>query len=64
MLAGTSHLHICEYNSTEWNEKCLFRDYLRENLHAANEYASLKEQLKSHPKMTLRMASSYIFLLL
>ncbi|MGE7913599.1 GrpB family protein [Lysinibacillus xylanilyticus] len=44
---GTSHLHICEFNSNEWNEKCLFRDYIRENPHVAYEYASLKEQLAS-----------------
>ncbi|WP_155593886.1 GrpB family protein [Lysinibacillus cavernae] len=45
---GTSHLHICEYNSNEWNDKCLFRDYLRLNAQAANEYEALKEQLADH----------------
>jgi GrpB-like predicted nucleotidyltransferase (UPF0157 family) len=42
---GTCHLHICEYNSKEWNDKCLFRDYLRINPQAADEYETLKEQL-------------------
>ncbi|WP_425481240.1 GrpB family protein, partial [Metabacillus lacus] len=23
------HLHVCEFNSSEWIEKLLFRDYLR-----------------------------------
>ncbi|MFT9816781.1 GrpB family protein [Lysinibacillus sp. NPDC056185] len=44
---GTIHLHICEYNSNEWTEKLLFRDYLRAHPQAANEYAVLKNQLAS-----------------
>lgn len=27
--AGTHHLHVYKYNSGEWNNKILFRDYLR-----------------------------------
>jgi len=42
---GTCHLHICEFNSGEWIEKILFRDYLRTHPQAANEYALLKKQL-------------------
>lgn len=45
---GTCHLHICEYNSSEWIDKCLFRDYLRLNAQAAHEYETLKEQLATH----------------
>ncbi|MEA0552471.1 GrpB family protein [Lysinibacillus irui] len=45
---GTCHLHVCEYNSKEWNDKCLFRDYLRINPQAAKEYETLKEQLANH----------------
>jgi len=44
---GTCHLHICEFNSSEWIEKLLFRDYLRLNHKVAEEYASLKEELAS-----------------
>ena len=44
---GTIHLHICEYNSNEWTEKLLFRDYLRSHPQAANEYEALKNQLAS-----------------
>ncbi len=47
---GTSHLHICEFNSSEWIEKLLFRDYLRVHPHAAKEYASLKKELASKYK--------------
>lgn len=45
---GTCHLHICEYNSSEWIDKCLFRDYLRLNAQTADEYETLKEQLAVH----------------
>lgn len=44
---GTCHLHICEFNSSEWIEKILFRDYLRLHTHAAQEYVSLKKELAS-----------------
>lgn len=42
---GTSHLHICEFNSKEWNEKLLFRNYLRNNAEAVKQYYKLKEKL-------------------
>jgi GrpB-like predicted nucleotidyltransferase (UPF0157 family) len=42
---GICHLHICEYDSTEWREKLLFRNYLRLHPEALREYASLKEEL-------------------
>ncbi|WP_163583384.1 GrpB family protein [Gracilibacillus saliphilus] len=44
---GTSHLHICEYDSREWIEKLLFRDYLRLHPEAAQEYEVLKKSLAS-----------------
>ncbi|MGP7817888.1 GrpB family protein [Niallia sp. 01092] len=44
---GTCHLHICEFNSSEWNDKLLFRDYLRLYPEAAKEYYLLKKQLAS-----------------
>lgn len=47
---GTCHLHICEFNSNEWIEKLLFRDYLRLNPQVAEEYASLKKELASRYK--------------
>lgn len=42
---GTCHLHVCEYQGTEWSEKLLFRDYLRSHPQAAEEYARLKKEL-------------------
>jgi len=42
---GICHLHICEYDSTEWREKLLFRNFLRLYPEALREYASLKEKL-------------------
>lgn len=42
---GTCHLHICEFDSSEWIEKLLFRDYLRLHPNVAKEYASLKKEL-------------------
>jgi GrpB-like predicted nucleotidyltransferase (UPF0157 family) len=47
---GTCHLHICEFNSVEWVEKILFRDYLRLYPQVAREYASLKKELASKYK--------------
>ncbi|MDQ0256342.1 GrpB-like predicted nucleotidyltransferase (UPF0157 family) [Evansella vedderi] len=47
---GTCHLHICEFNSKEWVEKLLFRDYLRLHPKAAEEYVSLKKELASKYK--------------
>ncbi|MFB1049404.1 GrpB family protein [Paraliobacillus sp. JSM ZJ581] len=42
---STYHLHICEFNNVEWNEKLLFRDYLRSHPEASKEYYSLKKEL-------------------
>jgi GrpB-like predicted nucleotidyltransferase (UPF0157 family) len=47
---GTCHLHICEFESTEWIEKLLFRDYLRKHPKAAEQYASLKSKLAAEYK--------------
>ncbi|MGP4041866.1 GrpB family protein [Gracilibacillus sp. D59] len=47
---GTSHLHICEYDSSQWIEKLLFRDYLRLHPEAAQEYEVLKKVLASEYK--------------
>lgn len=44
---GTCHLHICEYDSSEWREKILFRNYLRNHPEFAEEYALLKTNLAS-----------------
>ncbi|MFD2629486.1 GrpB family protein [Oceanobacillus kapialis] len=43
----TFHLHICEINSKEWEEKLIFRDYLRKHPQMAKQYASLKTELAS-----------------
>ncbi|MDQ0233324.1 GrpB family protein [Metabacillus malikii] len=45
---GTCHLHICKFNSNEWMEKLLFRDYLRTHSQVADEYATLKQELASN----------------
>lgn len=42
---GICHLHIFEYDSVEWQDKILFRDYLRLHPEALGEYACLKEEL-------------------
>ncbi|WP_442600210.1 GrpB family protein [Neobacillus sp. D3-1R] len=42
---GTCHLHLCEFNSTEWKDKLLFRNYLRLHPQAAREYSVLKRKL-------------------
>lgn len=47
---STCHLHICKFNSNEWIEKLLFRDYLRLNPDVAKEYAALKKVLASNYK--------------
>lgn len=39
---STRHLHLTEYGSAFWNEKLLFRDYLRLHTETAAEYYSLK----------------------
>ncbi|MGG0892911.1 GrpB family protein [Cytobacillus horneckiae] len=44
---GICHLHVCEYQSNEWKEKLLFRDYLRSHREAAEAYSLLKQKLAS-----------------
>ena len=41
----TFHLHLCEFGGKEWEEKLLFRDYLRQHPEAMKEYNSLKQTL-------------------
>jgi GrpB-like predicted nucleotidyltransferase (UPF0157 family) len=41
----THHLHLVPLGSRHWNERLVFRDYLRRNLAAAKEYAELKQEL-------------------
>ncbi|MDR1594732.1 MAG: GrpB family protein, partial [Prevotellaceae bacterium] len=36
------HLHIRQQNSDLWNDEIYFRDYLRQNADARNEYETLK----------------------
>ena len=43
--AGTHHLHVYIYNSDEWNNNLLFRDFLTKHEWARNEYRELKEKL-------------------
>ncbi|BCB03685.1 GrpB family protein [Bacillus sp. KH172YL63] len=43
--SGTCHLHICQFGGSEWHEKLLFRDYLREFPESAEQYARLKRNL-------------------
>ncbi len=39
------HIHMMEFASTNWERHILFRDYLRLNSEARNEYAKLKSDL-------------------
>ena len=41
----THHLHLVPLGSALWNERLLFRDYLRAHANLAGEYAALKRQL-------------------
>ncbi|MFC9414826.1 GrpB family protein [Bacillus mobilis] len=43
--AGTHHLHVYIYNSEEWKNNILFRDFLIEHKWAQIEYRELKEKL-------------------
>ncbi|MGN5652125.1 GrpB family protein [Bacillus sp. Brlt_9] len=43
--AGTHHLHVYIYNSEEWRNNILFRDFLIEHKWAQKEYRELKETL-------------------
>ena len=43
--AGTHHLHVYKYDSEEWKNNLLFRDFLQEHEWARKEYKELKEKL-------------------
>ena len=43
----TIHVHVVEYNGSQWNNYLLFRDLLRQDSQIRRQYAELKEQLKS-----------------
>lgn len=43
--AGTHHLHVYYYNSEEWRNNILFRDFLKSHEWACKEYRELKEML-------------------
>ncbi|MGR5939434.1 GrpB family protein [Bacillus pacificus] len=43
--AGTHHLHVYIYNSDEWKNNLLFRDFLIKHEWARKEYRELKERL-------------------
>ncbi|MFC4403858.1 GrpB family protein [Gracilibacillus xinjiangensis] len=47
---GTCHLHMVEMNGSEWVEKLLFRDYLRNHPKTAAAYALLKNELAAKYK--------------
>ncbi|WP_061860146.1 GrpB family protein [Priestia megaterium] len=49
--AGTHHLHIYKYESEEWNNNILFRDYLRKYTDIRDQYNQLK----------LKLAQKYTF---
>jgi GrpB-like predicted nucleotidyltransferase (UPF0157 family) len=40
------HIHLVQTNGDWWKRHILFRDYLRTNIDAKNEYALLKRQLE------------------
>ncbi|GIO41364.1 MULTISPECIES: GrpB family protein [Paenibacillus] len=48
--AGTHHLHIYKYHGRNWNENVLFREYLKRNPEAMNEYYHLKKKLEQEFK--------------
>ena len=41
----THHLHLVPFRSELWSDRLLFRDYLRSDHAAAEEYAALKAAL-------------------
>ncbi|MBO1580680.1 GrpB family protein [Bacillus sp. XF8] len=43
--AGTHHLHVYMYESEEWNNNLLFREFLRKNEWARAEYRQVKQDL-------------------
>ena len=45
MGAASHHLHMTEFESQFWQDKMLFRDFLRAHPRVAKEYAQLKRKL-------------------
>lgn len=43
--AGTHHLHVYKYESEEWRNQLLFRDYLRTHPDVLKRYNDLKQSL-------------------
>lgn len=48
--AGTHHLHIYEYESENWINNILFRDYLKNDSSMMEEYYLLKKKLEQQHK--------------
>jgi len=48
--AGTHHLHIYEYESENWINNILFRDYLKNDSRMMEEYYLLKKKLEQQYK--------------
>jgi GrpB-like predicted nucleotidyltransferase (UPF0157 family) len=48
--AGTHHLHIYKFEGTNWSNHLMFRNYLRENPDAMQQYGNLKRQLSGEYK--------------
>ena len=48
--AGTHHLHIYEYESENWMNNILFRDYLKNDSSMMEEYYFLKKKLEQQHK--------------
>ena len=45
MGAASHHLHMTEFESDFWQDKILFRDFLRAHPEVAREYGQLKKEL-------------------
>jgi GrpB-like predicted nucleotidyltransferase (UPF0157 family) len=43
--AGTHHLHIYQFESEDWDNNILFRDFLRTHPDVLNQYHQLKKEL-------------------
>ena len=43
----TIHLHVVEYNGSQWNNYLLFRDLLRQDSEIRRQYVELKKRLRS-----------------
>ena len=51
----THLIHVMEYESERYQNTIIFRDYLRKNLEAKNEYEKLKEELAEKYKDDRKM---------